>query len=202
MIGKLIKIGCGVGSALMLFVCICLSLITIPNCGGQITNTFQDDQVNDTDPEPPPDGEATCDNAGVSYPDNPFSGWPMNRSWGDVNYYYCAANYYQEFGRTHWGIDINAHHREPVYATANSTVVRAYYDTVYGMGRNVKICTNSGWCAIYMHLDEWVVSAGDNVNRGDLLGYTDNTGFSTGTHLHYQINNPAGSPVDPAPTFN
>ena len=202
MIGKLIKIGCGVGSALMLFICICLSLITIPNCGGQITNTFQDDQVNDTDPEPPPDGEATCDNAGVSYPDNPFSGWPMNRSWGDVNYYYCDPVYEQEFGRRHWGIDIQAYDGEPVYATANGTVLRASEDHAYGTGKNIKICTPTAWCAIYMHLDDWAVSYGDSVSAGQVLGYADNTGFSTGTHLHYQIENPAGVTVDPAPTFD
>jgi murein DD-endopeptidase MepM/ murein hydrolase activator NlpD len=39
------------------------------------------------------------------------------------------------------------------------------------------------------------------VYRGQALGKTDNTGNSTGPHLHYQINSPAAGAVDPAPTM-
>lgn len=193
---KFLKLGCSGGIGLIFLLCVCLSLITIPSCSEQFSSSFES---GDDEYDPP---DATCDNAGVSYDDNPFSGWPQQgRSWDDVNYYYCAQNYYDEFGRDHWGIDIDADDGEPVYATADATVVRASEDTVYGMGKNVKICTDNAWCAVYMHLDDWAVSSGDDVNEGDVLGYADNTGFSTGTHLHYQIEDPAGQPVDPAPTF-
>ena len=205
---KNIPKSCGGGLGLIFLLCVCLSLIQIPSCSTETTGG--DD--NDYDPPPlvtvtpgpsPTPGGTTCSNAGVTYPDNPFSGWPQSgRSWSDVNYYYCAADYYVLFGRTHWGIDINAYTGEPLIATADALVVRASYDMVYGMGKNVKICTTTAWCAIYMHLDDWEVEQGDNVSAGDVLGYADNTGFSTGTHLHYQINDPAGQPVDPAPTFD
>ncbi len=179
----------------LVMLCVCFSLISLSSCGEQWRFTFT---THDDDYDPP---GSTCENAGVSYPGNPFSGWPQqNRGWDDVTYYYCAEDYYQEFGRTHWGIDIAAYHREPVYATATATVVWAYQDAGYGMGKTVKLC-NGGWCATYMHLDEWVVAAGQSVARGQVLGYADNTGFSTGTHLHYQINHPDGYAVDPAPTM-
>lgn len=197
MIGlSLLRWGCGGGGATTLFVLLCVSLVTVRSCGAQITSTVRGD-AGDYDP-----GPATCQNTGLDDPDNPFRGWPMaGRSWDSVTYYYCAPAYYERFGRHHYGIDIDAYHREPVLATAHAIVVRASYDTVYGMGKNVKVCAANGWCAVYMHLDEWSVEVGQSVSPGTHLGYTDNTGFSTGTHLHYQINDPGGQPVDPAPAM-
>jgi murein DD-endopeptidase MepM/ murein hydrolase activator NlpD len=60
---------------------------------------------------------------------------------------------------------------------------------------------NSGWLATYMHLMNTTVTEGQILFRGDILGHTDNTGNSTGSHLHYQINDPSHGAVDPAPTM-
>lgn len=219
--------GCaGVIVIIIFILCICLALITVPDVSdqGSINMTSP---TNPNPLTPPPSGptitpggptltpiptvtpggptvtpQATCPNAGVSYADNPFSGWPQSRSWGDVNYFYCDPAYEPIFGTTHWGIDIQAYHGEPVFATADAYVVRVSNDDTWGMGKNIKICTSSGWCAIYMHLTDWAVSANDSVVRGQVLGYANSTGNSTGDHLHYQIESPAGYTVDPAPTFN
>lgn len=146
-----------------------------------------------------PEG-ATCENAGVVYPGNPFRGWPVpGTGWGNVTAYYCDPTYQELFGRTHWGIDISAPNGTPAVATADAVVVRAGFDDA--MGFNVKVCTDSGWCAVYMHLEAVAVSVGDRVAPGQVVGWVDNTGFSTGPHLHYQINDPSGHPVDPAPTM-
>ncbi len=197
--GKRLKWGCGSSAGVTLFFCICLSLMTVQGCSS-IQNEIIPGPGDDYDPGA--GGSATCENAGVAYAENPFRGWPQpGRGWADINYYYCAADYFEQFGRTHWGIDIDADQGEAVQATAPAIVVRAAHDTTYGMGKNVKICAASGWCAVYMHLDEWAVTVGQAVYPGTVLGYADNTGFSTGTHLHYQINNSSGQPVDPAPTF-
>jgi murein DD-endopeptidase MepM/ murein hydrolase activator NlpD len=186
-----------VGGFVMVLLCLCVSLIRVEDLGLRTRYGMSDPNHH---PQP---GQSTCENAGVAYADNPFRGWPQTgRGWGDINYYYCAANYYDQFGRNHWGIDIGADFREPVYATAEGDVAWAFADYTYGMGNTVKVCHASGWCAIYMHLDAWVVEVGDTVVPGTLLGYADSTGFSTGNHLHYQINNPTGTPVDPAPTFS
>lgn len=188
-----------IGPLLVMVLCGALCMGPPVGCGA-LSMTFT--------PAPPPDpgGDhdpplATCDNGSVAYPDNPFFGWPIARSWTDINFYYCEERYYQIFHRIHWGIDIEANFREPVYATAAATVTRAAEDPTYGMGRNVKICTPAGWCATYMHLDGWAVSVGQTVLPGTLLGYADSTGFSTGHHLHYQINHPAGFPVNPIYTL-
>lgn len=60
----------------------------------------------------------------------------------------------------------------------------------------------SGWIATYMHLHDIQVEKGDAVSRNHILGHVDNTGNSTGPHLHYQINDPSNHPVDPAPTMD
>ena len=205
---KWIKVSIAGCIGLIFFLCICLSLIQAPNVSdhGSFSSGSNDNPNPPLLPSVTPGditapATATCPNAGVSYPDNPFSGWPINRSWGDINYYYCDPVYEEEFGRKHWGVDIEAYDGEPVYATADGLVIRASNDLVWGMGKNIKFCTSTGWCAVYMHLTDWAVQAGDSVVKGQLLGYADNTGFSTGPHLHYQIETPAGYTVDPVPTL-
>jgi len=149
----------------------------------------------------PPEG-ATCDNAGVLYPDNPVHGWPVpGTGWGNITAYFCDQTYYDMFGHNHWGIDISVANGAETMATAYGTVTRAGHDGTYGMGNNVKFCTDDGWCVIYMHLQDIAVHVGENVTPGQVIGWTDNTGNSTGPHLHYQINDPQGIPLDPAPTM-
>jgi len=60
---------------------------------------------------------------------------------------------------------------------------------------------NTGWYATYMHLKDAEVEEGQIVRAGGLLGHVDNSGNSTGSHLHYQINSPSAGAVDPAPTM-
>jgi len=58
----------------------------------------------------------------------------------------------------------------------------------------------TGWKATYMHLLDITVQLGQIVRVGDVIGHINNSGNSTGDHLHYQINGPEGA-IDPAPTF-
>lgn len=66
----------------------------------------------------------------------------------------------------------------------------------------------TGWVATYMHLKRVLVETGETVRPGDVIGIVDNTGNSTGPHLHYQINAPQddGRPpdgaIDPAPAMS
>ncbi len=57
----------------------------------------------------------------------------------------------------------------------------------YQYGKYILIEHNNNLSTLYAHLSSQVVKAGDGVSRGDLIGYTGNTGVSTGPHLHLGI---------------
>ena len=68
-------------------------------------------------------------------------------------------------------------------------------------GSMILDCTESGWKATYMHLFDINVQYGMLIERGTVIGWIDNTGNSTGPHLHYQINGPGVGAIDPAPAM-
>lgn len=189
----------GAGGCLLLLVvgALCLALITIPSCAGLIS-----DASTPPAPAPGPPQTGTCENVGVTYPDNPFSGWPVQggANWGLVTAYYCDPEYYQQFGVHHYGIDLGYPTGTPVLATAVGEVSDAgWHDQ---MGLYVRLCADNNWCSTYMHLSSIAVTPGQGVSPGQVLGAVGSTGNSTGPHLHYQINDAAGESVDPAPTMN
>jgi murein DD-endopeptidase MepM/ murein hydrolase activator NlpD len=136
--------------------------------------------------------------AGVPATGMPAYGWPLADGIGDVQATYCDAAYEQQFGKQHWGLDLAAPEGTGVLATMSGTVARAAYDDQFGMGWNVKICDDAGWCAIYEHLlEQPMVSQGEWVSAGQEIGRVGSSGQASGAHLHYQINAPGGLPVDP-----
>jgi murein DD-endopeptidase MepM/ murein hydrolase activator NlpD len=94
----------------------------------------------------------------------------------------------------HQGLDIAADRGEPVYATADGVVQGASY--VNEFGNMVVVSHDFGLTTRYGHLSRFVVTAGQRVSRGDLVGYIGSTGRSTGPHLHYEVW-ANGAPIDP-----
>ncbi|WP_236633577.1 M23 family metallopeptidase [Campylobacter armoricus] len=87
----------------------------------------------------------------------------------------------------HPGIDLRAALKTPIYAPANGVVEYAAYSN-NGYGYSVILIHNFGFKTVYAHMSRQdVVKAGQFVKKGDLLGYTGNTGLSTGPHLHYEV---------------
>nr|WP_082200230.1 M23 family metallopeptidase [Campylobacter helveticus] len=87
----------------------------------------------------------------------------------------------------HPGIDLAASIGTPIYAPASGVVEFSGYSN-NGYGYNVILLHNFGFKSVYAHMTRKdVVKAGDFVNKGDLIGYTGNTGLSTGPHLHYEV---------------
>lgn len=87
----------------------------------------------------------------------------------------------------HAGIDLMATLDTPVYATANAVVEFAGYNQ-RGYGYSVILVHNFGFKTVFAHLKhKSVVSVGQFVKKGDLIGYSGNTGLSTGPHLHYEV---------------
>lgn len=87
--------------------------------------------------------------------------------------------------RFHQGVDLAGPEGTPIYATRSGTVTTASISSSAGV--YVSINHGDGYASIYMHLTHYVVSAGDKVSGGQLIGYMGSTGISTGPHLHFGI---------------
>lgn len=99
------------------------------------------------------------------------------------------------YARMHNGIDLAAAQGTPIYATRAGKVTRTSYQAG-GAGNYVSINHLDGFSSIYMHMTHYVVSQGQNVSQGQLIGYVGSTGISTGPHLHFGISY-AGTYVNP-----
>ena len=91
----------------------------------------------------------------------------------------------------HPGIDLGTARGTAIYAPLNG-VVRATGNTdlvpgCYSWGKWTLIDHSNGLSTLYAHQDVISVSAGQKVSTGDIIGYTGNTGFSTGPHLHFTV---------------
>jgi len=85
----------------------------------------------------------------------------------------------------HPGLDISADAGQPVHATADGTVASAGPNGSYG--NLVTLDHGYGISTRYGHLSRFAVSGGQQVHRGDVIGYVGSTGRSTSPHLHYEI---------------
>ena len=99
------------------------------------------------------------------------------------------------YNRMHNGIDLACAQGTPIYATRAGKVTTASYQAG-GAGYYVSINHLDGFSSIYMHMTHFVVSAGQSVAAGQLIGYVGSTGISTGPHLHFGISY-AGTYVNP-----
>lgn len=134
----------------------------------------------------------------------PMSDILVTQSFGENGEYYRAHGINI---KGHNGLDLLAYHGKPVYASHDGT---AYYEVDDSQGHGVVIVSDKPydfngkdvfWKTIYWHLCDpketkfaspvYLFSGGQNNNKGmpvkagDLIGYADNTGLSTGDHLHY-----------------
>lgn len=113
------------------------------------------------------------------------SGWPVDSRIVSTEFNPTADPSISD-GRKHEGMDISTRSQIiPIYATATGKVVTANYDSGYGY--QVIIDHGNGFTTLYAHCNELMVSAGDEVKKGDIIATTGNTGWSTGIHLHYEI---------------
>ena len=119
----------------------------------------------------------------------PVSGYTLTSAFGMRVHPVTGVN------KMHNGIDMACAQGTPIYATRAGTVTTASYQEG-GAGYYVSINHLDGFSSIYMHMTHFVVSAGQSVSQGQLIGYVGSTGISTGPHLHFGISY-AGSYVNP-----
>ena len=88
----------------------------------------------------------------------------------------------------HGGLDLYTKHGQEVYHACAGTVYKI--DTSAKSGLDVRVECNEGgliFRLIYEHLLGYQAKVGDKVNVGQLVGWADNTGYSSGDHLHFQM---------------
>ncbi len=99
----------------------------------------------------------------------------------------------------HKAIDLRAAIGTPVYATADGVVSRVAYQAEnngnFGCGKYIEIKHTNGYKTQYCHLSEQLVTAGQNVSAGQMIGKSGNTGGTNmAPHLHYMVYDMNGNP--------
>jgi murein DD-endopeptidase MepM/ murein hydrolase activator NlpD len=90
-----------------------------------------------------------------------------------------------KINKFHKGMDFTARIGTPIYASGNGRVIIAERSSTYG--NVVYISHGYGYKTIYAHMSKIKARRGQEVKRGDLIGYVGNTGLSVAAHLHYEV---------------
>jgi len=116
----------------------------------------------------------------------------------------APAGYKKLYGpQGHLGLDLKAGHGQEVYCTLTGVIESI--DTNPRTGLDVRIVSTIGgrtFRHIYEHLLGYQGKIGDTIITGQLVGWADNTGWSSGDHLHFQLEEWKGGKwvaIDPEP---
>lgn len=88
--------------------------------------------------------------------------------------------------RPHLGLDLAAPKGTPIMASRGGTVIYRGRD-FRGFGNLIMIESPGGWATLYAHLDRFMVTEGQKVAMGEIIGAMGRTGRATGVHLHFEI---------------
>jgi len=99
-------------------------------------------------------------------------------------------------GQRNDGINIAAELGTPIHAAAKGTV--SYADKLKGYGNLILIQHDNGYVTAYAHAQSMMVSAGDQVDRGEVIGFAGKSGDVATPQLHFEIRRGV-KPVDPKP---
>ena len=113
-------------------------------------------------------------------------GWPVSAP--------ITSPFGWRWGRMHEGVDLGAAYGTPIAAAGSGTVI--YAGWLGGYGNLTVIDHGGGLATAYGHQSRIAVSVGQQVSRGEIIGYVGSTGHSTGPHLHFEVR-VNGQPVDP-----
>ena len=103
------------------------------------------------------------------------------------------------YKKFHSGVDLAADTGTPIYASRSGTVTTTSYNN--SAGYYVTINHGDGFSTSYLHMTHYIVSEGQRVSAGQVIGYVGSTGVSTGPHLHFTIYY-NGATVNPANYIN
>jgi hypothetical protein len=121
----------------------------------------------------------------------PFGGsFPVTQTFDQHNAARIQNGWKYYNGGVDWGMPIGTE----LYACMDGMIELVQADTA-GYGLNVRLSSGE-YLIIYGHMSRFNVVMGARVKAGDLLGWSGNTGNSTGPHLHFEVRK-KGVPVDP-----
>jgi murein DD-endopeptidase MepM/ murein hydrolase activator NlpD len=136
-------------------------------------------------------GGITAPNSAVSVPSiAPVHGFRLTSSYGMREHPILGGEH------MHKGLDLAVAAGTPVYAPADGVVEKASWFSSYG--NFIEIAHGGNMETRYGHLSGYNVVEGQQVHKGDVIGYVGSTGRSTGPHLHYEVRI-GGEAVDPSP---
>lgn len=101
------------------------------------------------------------------------------------------------WGSTHYGIDFANSKGTPIVSAADGEVIEA--GAASGFGMWVRVQHDDGTITVYGHVNTITAHEGEEVRAGEQIATMGNRGFSTGTHLHFEVWNPSGKKINPAP---
>jgi len=111
-----------------------------------------------------------------------------------------TSGYGGRWGTMHYGIDIAGPIGTPILSAADGVVIEA--GPASGFGLWVKVEHADGTVTVYGHVDTYSVKQGDRVAAGEQIARMGNRGFSTGSHLHFEVWNPGGQKINPLTWLN
>jgi len=112
--------------------------------------------------------------------------WPLNAA--------ISSGFGYRWGRLHAGIDLPVPEGTAIHAADGGRVAIAGWMGGYGNYTCIQHTGSLSTC--YGHQSRIAVSVGQSVSQGQVIGYSGNTGHSTGPHLHFEVR-VGGNPVDP-----
>ena len=118
----------------------------------------------------------------------------VTSQFGAVRHLTVGGKKSPSYGRPHSGIDLDGETGDPIFAAKDGTVVETAWSQ--SLGNYVKIRHDDGYHSLYGHLSQKLATGGLRVKAGDLIGKMGSTGFSTGSHLHFQVQR-GDTKVDP-----
>lgn len=140
----------------------------------QEINNLEADKVGDLDLKDLPD-------FGKSILIYPVKDYTLSQGYGKTKY----SGHYSS-GK-HNGIDLANKVGTPVYAAADGKVVAVGNNGRYAYGKWIAIDHGNGLTTLYGHLSYQAVSKGKKASKGQKIGAMGNTGYSTGSHLHFSV---------------
>lgn len=118
---------------------------------------------------------------GTGQMQRPIVGAVITQPFGHPEYqFWCGC------WKPHTGIDLAAPYGSPIKAADSGQVIWTGWDWS-GLGWAVKINHGHYIATIYGHMERFIVSVGQNVTKGQVIGYEGSTGASTGPHVHFMV---------------